>query len=172
MKNGEGKKDKIIGSFYWVYKSGAVLWLIMFPLFYIYRYHQSGYQTYHLWYLIPYILGIGVLGWNAWRWKNEKENLCGDYDTEVGIIEFAERNTSYLLIAISFISYLTSGQAGVKEYFFLISLFLAVGGVLPLYWIPKNKVENLMLLRHLKTIPYTYSICFFLSGIISVLEAI
>ncbi len=158
------KTDVDIGGFSAIYLAGLVLWIIMFPAFYFYRYHSQAYQLYHFWYFIPFGLGIFILCWNAWRWSSI--NLCGDYKTEVGIIEFAERNTSYLLIAISFISYFM----GAKEYYFLLSLYFAVGGVLPLYWIPKNKVKNLMFLRHIKTIPYTYAICFFLMGIVSILQ--
>jgi len=44
--------------------------------------------------------------------------------------------------------------------------FFLVAGVLVIYWIPMGGMEYIFILRHIKTLFYTYSIGFFLSGLL------
>lgn len=56
--------------------------------------------------------------------------------------------------------------------FVALSLIFSVGGVLVLYWLPTDIPAAYFVLRHFKTIPYIYSIGFFLVGLLMLLENI
>jgi len=56
--------------------------------------------------------------------------------------------------------------------FVSLSLICSVGGVLVLYWLPTSNPTAYFTLRHFKTVPYTYSIGFFLTGLLMLLQEI
>jgi len=145
----------------YIYLFGLILWLILFPLFFFYNKNINSLQSYDMWYIAPYLIGIFVMIWHVFHWWEEYRSP--GYKTEISLIEFAERNTSYLLIGISFLNYMV-----IKEYFLLIAMYTSLI-VLFLLYVSESKKEKLVMLRHWKTLPYTYAICFFLSGIVSIL---
>lgn len=145
-----------------VYIIGLIIWVLLFPIFFFYNKHGVPLKGYDLWYIFPYIIGLSVMVFHIFHWSGKY--ISPGYKTEVNLIEFAERNTSYLLIGISFLNYMAT-----KEYFLLIAMYFSLI-VLFLWWIEAGKKEQLVILRHSKTLPYTYAICFFLAGIVAILE--
>ena len=99
-----------------------------------------------------------------------------DYETELNIYLYVERNATTiagLALAISIFVVLKFGKdtptfinPSTKIFLFLNfwAFLYAVIGCLPLYWIPPVK-GALTVLRHIKTVPYTYSL-FTLAGAI------
>lgn len=98
-----------------------------------------------------------------------------DYETELNIYLYVERNATTiagLALAISIFVVLKikdtqlNTSPSMKTFLFLIfwAFLYAVAGCLPLYWIPPIK-GALTVLRHVKTVPYTYSL-FTLAGAI------
>lgn len=170
----------------WVYVMGVLLWagiwLWMFglagprprvlvdtilPLY-------SG----HYWvFAIPIGIGFVVLVINLFLWWNPRD--YADYKTEVVVIEFVERNASWFLIAsgafLTAASFFLTRPPGTSPMlpppplarqgliavlgFESASLLLLLFVVL-LYWIPPDP-KRLARLRHLKTLPFTYSVSFF-----------
>lgn len=145
-----------------IYMVGLIIWIIIFPIILLHNKSLSTLSPYDWWYLLPYILGMSVMIFHIIHWRDEYKSP--GYKTEVDLIEFAERNTSYLLIGISFLNFMVT-----KEYFLLIAMYFSLI-VLFLWWISEGKKEQLVLLRHIKTLPYSYAICFFLAGIVAILE--
>ncbi len=128
-------------------------------------------------------LGLAVLIINLYLWWTP--NQYGDYHTEVGVIEFVERNSSWLLIAGG--AFLTAsafflirpsprprlaseGLSAILVFESLSLFFLLF--VVMLYWIPYQRwPKNLALLRHIKTLPFTYGVSFFAAAFIALLLA-
>ncbi|HCU05248.1 MAG: hypothetical protein A2X77_01620 [Gammaproteobacteria bacterium GWE2_42_36] len=91
------------------------------------------------------------------------------YDTELKLYAYVEENsktvaqlslTICLFIAVGFTKLSTlMAMDELKRFIWLIfwSLFIAVIGCLPLYWMPASDFW-LTALRHLKTVPYIYSL--------------
>ncbi|OGT06972.1 MAG: hypothetical protein A2103_01395 [Gammaproteobacteria bacterium GWF2_41_13] len=100
------------------------------------------------------------------------------YETELKLYAYVEENskivaqlslTICLFIAVGFTKLSTIMAIDeLKRFIWLIfwSLFIAVIGCLPLYWMPSSDFW-LTALRHLKTIPYVYSL--FLLGAAAIL---
>ncbi len=95
-----------------------------------------------------------------------------EYGIEVGVYGFVEANAKsvavfslgiaiFVVLTFEKFSHILDQKKSRKFIILLFSSFLwAVLGVLPLYWVPQE-FGWLTTLRHLKTIPYTYSVFLF-----------
>jgi hypothetical protein len=99
-------------------------------------------------------------------WEPE---MSHDYSTTVHIYEFVERNTYYLLIAITFFISILNKPEFAHDHIIVYSqacsmLFSVL--VIALVWMPTDpgKEYRLVHLKHLKTVFYTYALSFFLIG--------
>ena len=175
----------------WVYVIGLFLWFGIWGLIYAgvkldnpllgkilfaYLDHMG-----LLW--IPIIIGALVLGINLWLWWSPQR--YASYQTEVEVIEFVERNSSWFLIASG--TFLTAASffltragtpsstphPGILTFLFFEGaslMFLLL--VVMLYWIPYQPFpKNLARLRHFKTIPFTYAVSFFAAAFIALVLA-
>jgi len=102
-----------------------------------------------------------------------------NFEVEQSLLQVLETNSQKLIQAIlgSLIiaPVLTTlrGNRPISREFLIyqsLALIFIVVGVLPVYWIPFDQLDWLFTLRHFKTIPYTYCICFFLSGVLVLLQ--
>jgi len=109
------------------------------------------------------------------------EPIVGTFQAEEALVVVIERNNHQLITATFGIIVLAATLFAVKlirhierEFLFFVALSLicSVGGVLTLYWLPTSNAAAYFVLRHFKTIPYTYSIGFFLTGLIILLQDI
>jgi len=103
------------------------------------------------------------------------------FAVEEQLIIVIERNNSQLLTASFGILVLATIFINLKFIkgisknfivFLSFALICSVGGVLVLYWLPTVDPKLYFLLRHFKTIPYTFSIGFFLSGLLTLIREI
>ena len=110
----------------------------------------------------------------------------GDYKTEVEVIAFVERNASWFLIASgSFLAWSALFFRGFGDiipaadlqgpiFSFLIFEALAILFILPvllLFWMPNNDPpRELVILRHIKTLPYTYAVGFFAAAVVALIS--
>lgn len=174
----------------WVYVAGSLLWLAIWGLIFGGVTLGSFPERFFFvdpapkWpFLIPLALGIFVLVGNLLLWW--KPGQYADYSTEVEVIEFVERNSSWFLIASG--TFLTAAA-------FLLTRTQppprALPGLLPvlifesaslvclllvvmLYWIPYQRMpRRLALLRHLKTVPFTYGVGFFAAAFIALVLSV
>ena len=161
-----------------IYIMGIVVWILFWSLgiFGICDYClgiDMFVSTKYSWlFWIPFIACIICLSLNAYIWR--KPRSFANYETEVDIIEFVERNVGPLILAISLLLTLAVGMkelvAVLPLAFFgyiALALVFACCFVLPLIWIPYDDVRGLVRLRHFKTVPYFYAIFFFLTALIS-----
>jgi len=128
-------------------------------------------------FLIPFFLCILIMCLNLVIWMFSPK-YKDDYKTEVRVAEFVDRDASYIVLAISVVILLVKSISQgdqqtipilLKDFYifhFLALAFLIIG-VLPLYWIPSDKISWLIILRHIKTVPYSYAVSLFLAGLIS-----
>lgn len=104
-------------------------------------------------------------------------NKTPDYATELNIYSYVEQNAktvasiSLALAIVVFFKYNTEDKGlaplSSKKFIFLIfcSFLFSVVGCLPLYWMPP--IDGwLTTLRHIKTVPFTYSVFFLAAAII------
>jgi hypothetical protein len=175
-----------------VYICGIIGWLLICILAISLGWANVGIElfnikTLNLLYFLPFIFGFIPLAWNLKIWWSDKQYT--NYETEVEVIEFAERNANYIILAITAVCILAqmitatkiSIRAG-KSFFELIpiefiyyqggAMLCAIIGVLPLIWMPpeNDNAKSLVWLRHLKTIFYTYSIFLLSAGIIGLFK--
>lgn len=144
---------------------GIIPWII----FWIYvKARLSELLFYNKFFYVPVILGIVILIANLITW------LCcstyEDYRTEVQVIEFVERNASHIIIAISVVFLaiqVLPKEIKLPSAFTYYSVFALTLSVIPLIlvWMPSKKVHWLVILRHIKTIPYSYAISFFIAAL-------
>ena len=96
------------------------------------------------------------------------------FQTEVKLIEFVERHAAHLVAGSAGVFIIAStlmnegDKTVVSNQFVLLmstSLITAVVGVLPIYWISSS--WGLTVLRHFKTVPFTYSVCLFLAALLT-----
>jgi hypothetical protein len=126
----------------------------------------------NIYYLIPIISCTITLLWNL-SWLATKEGAAkDDYENEVKLVEFVERNGYYIILSITAI-FIYLGILQIKHlspFFYLwmiTSIAIQACGVLPLIWAPVNDHRRLAWLRHFKTVWYTFSIYIFFFGIIA-----
>lgn len=171
----------------WVYAVGLIIWVgIWLGIFVggklgwaLMNTVLFGYAPYKSLLAFPIFIGCFVLGANLWLWRHPER--YASYETEVTIIEFVERNSGWFLIAsgtflIAAASFLnrpgsTASLSFPAVLFFeSLSLFLLLF-VVSLYWIPYRPApKNLALLRHIKTVPFTYSVSFFAAALLALVE--
>lgn len=175
-KMGRNKaRIKNVGKIYWI---GVALWLIMWliilGLFKDTLVIVNPTSPIYSWFfLVPIVSCLFYLVWNAQKWRYPR--CYEDYKTEVDIILFVERNASILALSISMVILFTgTGIVGITVppafiWYLFLALTFTICGVLPLYWIPSDRVEDLVRLRNAKTVPFFYAISFFLAGFVSVI---
>lgn len=104
-----------------------------------------------------------------------------DFHTEENLVAAIETNNSQLVTATFGVLVLAATLASfnfiksISRTFLLymsLSLIASIGGVLMLYWLPLTHAEAYFVLRHLKTIPYTYSIGFLLTGTLIIIQEV
>jgi hypothetical protein len=129
---------------------------------------------------IPFLGGhlfcLIVLLINFFLQVSEKAYIAKKYELEEKVYEYVERNTYYLIMAITiFLLISTSGEAGIFRTtdinFRLIvySQAIAIGFcilIIALYWMPTKagKEHWLVHLRHIKTVLFTYALSLFFLG--------
>lgn len=100
-----------------------------------------------------------------------------EYSVEIGIYGFVESNAKTIatftlgiavFVVVTFektVSILDQEES--RQFLLLVfsSFLLSVVGVLPLYWVPQN-FGWLTTLRHLKTVPYLYSLFLFAAAMV------
>lgn len=128
-------------------------------------------------FLIPFFLCILIMCLNLLIWMLYPKYKHG-YETELRVAEFVDRDASYIVLAISVVILVVKSiSQGDQQTIpilrdFYIFQFMALAsliiGVLPLYWIPPDKISWLIILRHIKTVPYSYAVSLFLAGLISI----
>lgn len=166
-----------------LYLAGLITWLLIWAVIFIgvlADAFPSGVlvdSARRWWFLLPAALGATILSANLALWWESQP--FGDYATELGVIEFVERNCSWFLLASG--TFLAGGSLyfnfHLKDPRFLTAfvtfMSLAILAVLPVasvYWVPKEEPpKKLVLLRHFKTIPFTYAVCFFAAAVLALL---
>lgn len=125
---------------------------------------------------IAHIFCLFTLGINLLLQLIERTYAPISYDLEEKIYEYVERNTYYLIMAITiFLLISSSGETGIFKAtninFRLIvySQAIAIGFcifIIALYWMPTKKGQEgwLAHLRHIKTIFLTYALSLFFLG--------
>ena len=116
-----------------------------------------------------------VLGLNLFFQSREYEPST--YDVEERVYEYVERNTYYLIMAITIFLLVSASQSGIKLgnanfatiiYSQAVAVSLCVF-VLALLWMPTRDVTGIVHLRHCKTVLFTFALGSFLIGPLEVL---
>jgi len=157
---------------YLTYVLGAVLWIVILvticrSIFIGGNWALKGCL------LLPFpVFLVNVLLWRA-------TGTVSEFNTEITRIEEVETHASYVIGAVLGTVVIAAALKGIDPQRPLPpgfanlqtgALIAAVGGVLPLYWIPNEKPAWLLILRHLKGLPLVYSIALFLGGIAALLS--
>lgn len=158
-----------------VYSVGLALW---FLIWFLVGGFNLSYQNGLLW--IPFLSCIMILALNLLLWTNlEVVHDCEKYDKELEKLQYVERNAAHMVNAITGLLLIAAAISVMKQNAFIpkgviifesIAFVCAVVGVLPKYWIPSQKPFWLIILRHMKTVPFTYAISLFLGGLIILLS--
>jgi len=155
-----------------IYAIGMGLWLV--------AWHFAGGFTAtkknkFLW--VPFFFVLFVLMMQIILWYSRVQ--VTNFAIEQSLVKVVETNSQKLIQAIIgtlIIASILSSLKGtsILSHDFLVfeslALIFVVVGVLPIYWIPSEKLEWLFLLRHFKTVPYVYCIGFFLAGVLVLLQ--
>ena len=105
--------------------------------------------------------------------------VFGDFDAEEHFLKVIEGNNAQLITSTFGMIILAATLLNFKAIkrlprefllFASFALMFSVGGVLVLYWLPIERADLYFLLRHFKTIPYTYSIGFFMGCLLIILD--
>ena len=158
-----------------IYISGIILWGILWI-------PAGGYSLMTasplLWF--PYVAAIVILLINMFLWSDpDRDAECDNYEKELAKIQYLERNAAHMVTAITGALIIAAAISAIKEnapvpgdviLFESAAFICAVVGVLPKYWIPSKKGEWMMILRHLKTVPFTWAISLFLAGLLMLLD--
>ena len=154
-----------------LYLLGCGFWLVVW-------YFVGGYALMNriklLWF--PFLSCFAILISNLLLWI--VATTYEEFERESNRIEFVERNAAHMITAITgsliiaaAISAMKSQVSLPKEFiiFQSIAFICTAVGVLPLYWIPSERTHWLVMLRHFKTVPFTYGISLFLGGLLILL---
>ena len=132
--------------------------------------------------LVPLILGVVINGINAFvqlfEALTDDRRLPGpdSLGHEIALIEFVERHAAHIVAGVAGLFLISVTIAAQQEgeglsvdfvRFEVAALVCAVGGVLPIYWISRPK--GLAFVRHVKTVLFSYAVCFFLAGLLFLL---
>ena len=165
---------KLKRNIFLIYSLGCGVWFIVW-------YFLDGYglmsNTFLLWF--PFIACLIILIANMLLWKSiERNEDCENYDKELQKIQYVERNAAHMVTAITGVLIIAAAISAMKGntpipkdviMFESTAFICSVVGVLPKYWIPSKKSHWMVVLRHLKTVPFTYAISLFLSGLLTLL---
>ena len=176
MKNSDSKElDKLKKILISVYLLGIIGWCLTW--FFVDGFQYSS-KIYLLWF--PFIACIVILVVNLLLWKDiDKVDDPDNYDKELQKIQYVERNAAHMVTSITGVLLIATAISAIKSnspipseaiLFESLAFICAVVGVLPKYWIPSRKPYWLVILRHLKTVPFTYAISLFLGGLIILLN--
>lgn len=129
---------------------------------------------------IPFIACFVILTFNTLLWyKNDDGEELSNYKKQLSKMQLIEKNAAHMVTAITGFLLIAAAISEMKIdaiipkdaiMFASAALIFAVVGVLPKYWVPKNRGYWLVILRHLKTVPYTYAISLFLAGLLVLLN--
>lgn len=181
----------------WVYLCGLGLWIAVWLSIFLCTFEGNGPQRLAVilhklyagkgWILaFPFTIGLLALVANLWLWWSPMG--FATYETEVEVIEFVERNSSWFLVASGTLLtaaalFLTRSTEGglpppplAREGLLVVVMFelaslLCLFLVVSLYWVPPDP-KKLALLRHLKTVPYSYGVSFFAAAITALVVAV
>lgn len=158
-----------------IYLVGIVLWLLFWSVLVGFRRTQKNRLLY-----LPLLGCVLVLLINAGM---ASIAVIPEYGIEVGIYGFVERNAitvATFTLGIAVFVVLTFDKTASlldreesREFLLLVfsSFVLSLLGVLPLYWVPQV-YGWLTTLRHLKTVPYTFSLFILASAMLIYLAEI
>jgi hypothetical protein len=152
-----------------IYVIGLILWLFIWRGLVGYKWLKIERLM-----LLPFIGGIVAFGINVVLAYFAQ---IPEYSVEIGIYGFVESNAKTIatftlgiavFVVVTFektVNILNQQES--RQFLLLVfsSFLLAVVGVLPLYWVPQN-FGWLTTLRHLKTVPYLYSLFLFAAAMV------
>ena len=182
MRTGSKKRRRIKKQRYSgveLYTGGIIFWVFLW----VYLIMANNYWKFDLFggmmwplFSFPFLLGIFTLLVNGFLARSE---VFSSYATELAVIEFVERNSSWFLVGSASIfawASLAKGSLGLAFaltpflIYVTLSLLLLSFSIL-LYWNPYDPKEagDLGRLRHWKTIPFTYAVSFFTAAILTLL---
>lgn len=169
-----------------VYFIGLCLWAIAWAIIFGgvslgWFPHEILINAHDKWYfLIPAAVGATVFVVNILLWW--APGRYSDYSTEVTVIEFVERNASWFLFAsgtflgggsffFNFLHMEPERSPFVSAFITFISLSVfCLLPVVSLYWMPyQENPKRLVILRHLKTIPFAFGVGFFAAALLALL---
>lgn len=157
-----------------IYAIGMLAWIIIWAL-------SKGFQLMRKipLLLVPFLLVFLVFGIDMVSISPSLDHI--NFTTEEQLLQVLEGNTSQILVAVFGLIILAAtlkefhGRTVISREFILyatLCMVFAVGGVLTVFWFPTHSVKPYYLLRHAKSVMYTYSISYFLAGLIAVLDNI
>jgi len=157
-----------------IYTSGLIFWLVIWYITDSFSYAKKNRLIYFPLLLIPVVFILEIL---FFLW----DPAVGTFQVEEDLVIVIERNNHQLITATFGIIVLAATLFNFKIIrnikkgflsFVSLSLLCSVGGVLVLYWLPTSNPTAYFTLRHFKTVPYTYSIGFFLTGLLMLLQEV
>jgi len=157
-----------------LYTLGLIFWLVIWHVTDSFSLVTKNKLIYFPLLLVPLVFILEIL---FFLW----EPAVGTFQAEEALVVVIERNNRQLITATFGIIVLAATLFNFKIIkkikigflsFVSFSLICSVGGVLVLFWLPTNNPAAYFTLRHFKTIPYTYSIGFFLTGLLMLLQEI
>lgn len=161
-----------------VYLTGAVGWLLIWQRLISF---DALRQNQLLW--LPLVAAELVFMINIWLCMVSRDLELMDFNAGLTVYAYVEQNATTISgmalgIAIFIVvefrdSGLMMDRAVARRFLSLIlwSFLIAIIGCLPLYWIPARE-DWLMLLKSLKTVPFTYALFILASAIVLFLAEI
>jgi hypothetical protein len=151
-----------------IYAVGLLLWFVLWRSIVGYGWLKEEPLMY-----LPFLGGALVLAVNI---VLAYFAAIPEYGIEIGIYGFVESNAKTIaaftlgiavFVVVTFEKTVKLETEESRKFLELVfaSFLLAVVGVLPLFWVPQN-YGWLTTLRHLKTVPYTYSLFIFAAGMV------
>jgi hypothetical protein len=152
-----------------IYVVGLILWFFVWKGLVGYKWLKTERLM-----LLPFIGGLLAFAVNIFLAYHAQ---IPEYSVEIGIYGFVESNAKTIatftlgiavFVVVTFektVSILDQQES--RQFLQLVfsSFLLSVVGVLPLYWVPQN-YGWLTTLRHLKTVPYLYSLFIFAAAMV------
>lgn len=166
-------KNRQIQKRLWVYYiSGIIGWVIIFIVLF-------GSFSLRAPYVFSHIFCIVVLSIN-FVLQIIEAYVPGAYDTEEKVYEYVERNTYYLIMAITIFLLISTNSSGIFYQYGLnfklivysqASAIAICIAIIALYWMPtkSGKEHWLVHLRHIKTVLLTYALSLFFIGPVEVI---
>jgi hypothetical protein len=166
--------EKMIAGIGGIYITGMVCWVVGWGIIYLCTGLKSVFKAEPLrgkfYRFLPILLCLIILGINWWIWREP----CSyeKYAQEVKIIEFVERNAGWLILAITVVMIVLQPlirKKGIQGQVINYQLWALIFAILTLalIWVPSNRPDWLVRLRHIKTIFFSYAISLFIAGIIA-----